>query len=72
VLRQEYVDYGTDSFRGATSSGRAARQPQQGNYSMIAEELPGALENLLQDLTKKVTRCSPRAGWAPTSRSRTA
>jgi hypothetical protein len=51
VLRQEYVDFGTLFRPGASQVGPAAKITlNTGNYLLIAEEIPRALESLLGSL----------------------
>jgi hypothetical protein len=57
VLRQEYVDYGTAFIPQRNQLGAVKHAGlNTGNYSVIAEEVPGTLDTLLQDLTRKVNQ----------------
>jgi hypothetical protein len=55
VLRQEYVDYATQFRPGPDQVGPPARVVlNRGNYSVVAEEVPGGLAALLDELTVAV------------------
>ena len=55
VLRQEYVDYATTFRPGAEKVGPPARVVlNRGNYSLVAEEVPGGLGALLDDVVAAV------------------
>lgn len=57
ILRQEYVDYGTD-FQPTLTNVRVAGRTtlNRGNYSIVAEEKPGELDRLFLDLEAEVNR----------------
>lgn len=56
IIRQEYRDYGT-AFQPPRGSIRPPARPSlnTGNYTLIAEEQPGALEKLLTQVNQKAT-----------------
>ncbi|MCP3135810.1 hypothetical protein [Pyxidicoccus xibeiensis] len=57
ILRQEYVDYGTQ-FKPTLAHVRVPGRPtlNRGNYTVIVEENPGELDRLASDLEAEVNR----------------
>jgi hypothetical protein len=57
VLRQEYVDYGTAFLPQRNQLGAVQHAGlNTGNYTVVAEEVPGTLDRLLEDLTTQVNQ----------------
>ena len=66
VLRQEYLDYGT-AFVPGRKNVAPAPEPSlnTGNYTLIAEEQPGALGGLLSRLTARFNALLAQRGKPP-------